>query len=68
MTVVSLNFVWMQVWMKWSVLMSTFEVASSKTKNLFFFNKALAKHSNCFWPTEKTYEMFVMSYDSLLGN
>lgn len=62
MMVVSLNFVFSTFWIKSSVLISTLEVASSNTKKLLFFLKsALAKQSNCFCPTEKTWEVLEIS-------
>ena len=53
MTVVSLNLSLMTDWMKESVSMSTFEVASSRMRILLRRSSARERHSSCFWPTEK---------------
>ena len=68
MTVVSLDCSFMIAWMKLSVAMSTFEVASSSTRNLFRRSSALARQSSCFWPTEKHSEVFEMSVSSFCGS
>ena len=67
-TVVSLKFFFMHSCIKASVLKSTLDVASSKTRKRFFLNIALAKHSSCFSPTENNSEVFVIFSSSLLGN
>ena len=47
--------------------MSTLEVASSRIKNLFFLRRALAKHNNCFSPTENTSAMLETSVYNFYG-
>ena len=66
-TVAFLNLVLMQLWIKWSVWISTLEVASSKTRNLFFLRRARAKQRSCFWPTENISATFEMSVWSFYG-
>ena len=41
--------------------MSTFDVASSRIRYLFFERRALARQSSCFWPTEKLSSLSVIS-------
>jgi hypothetical protein len=67
MIVVFLNFYFRTFCMNSSVCISTFEVASSRNRIEVFRIKALAKHSNCFCPTENTYEVLETSVYSCLG-
>lgn len=53
-TVQSLNSDLIVDWMRSSVSRSTAAVASSKTRIFVFRSKALARQSNCLWPTLKT--------------
>ena len=53
MIVTPLKFSLIAFWIFLSVAISTFEVASSRTRYLFLLSSALAKHNSCFYPTEK---------------
>ena len=55
-------------WIKLSVYISTLDVASSSISILFLRNSALAKHNNCFWPTENDYAEFDISVYNCFGN